>query len=219
MVGESLWKGLDVLMFNPFIMRQVVEDLPDRIAIFIDGGYLDKILQLEFNKAKIKYDELSNWMANGIDILRTYYYNCLPYQGNPPTQEQKDQFSNAQSFHTILNRLPRYEVREGKLEFRGIDRDTGRLILQQKRVDLMLGVDMAVSALKQKITHVAVLTGDSDFLPAIEAVKQEGVIVKLFHSALYNRAKSIDLRPHRDLWDKCDERIPITQQVISNILR
>jgi len=130
--------------------------LADRIAIFIDGGYLDKILQIEFNKARIKYDELSNWMAEGIDILRTYYYNCLPHQSNPPTPEESRQFSSAQSFHNKLNSLPRYEVREGKLECRGIDRTTGKLILQQKRVDIMLGVDMTMAATKQKITHAAI---------------------------------------------------------------
>lgn len=193
--------------------------MPDRIAIYIDGGYLDKILQLEFNKAKINYEALSEWIAGDIDILRTYYYNCLPYQYNPPTPDQSRQFANAQSFHAKLNSFNRYEVREGKLEFRGVDRDTGKPIYQQKRVDIMLGVDMAMAAAKGKITHAAILTGDSDFLPAIEAVKREGVIVKLYHSAYFNPSKNIDLRPHKDLWRKVDERIIIDKIVIESILR
>ncbi len=191
--------------------------MSDRIAIFIDGGYLDKILQLEFNKARIDYEALSNWMANGIDILRTYYYNCLPYQGNPPTAEQSKQFSNAQAFHTRLNRFSKYEVREGKLEFRGINKITEKPIYQQKRVDLMLGVDMTRAALKQRITHAAILSGDSDFLPAIECVKQEGIIVILYHSNY--RGDNINLKPHVDLWEMVDERRCITQELINQILR
>ncbi|MGQ9558712.1 MAG: NYN domain-containing protein [Desulfurispora sp.] len=115
--------------------------------------------------------------------------------------------------------MPKYEVRAGKLEFRGIDRDTGRLILQQKRVDIMLGVDMVMLASKQKITHAAIVTGDSDFLPAIIAAKQEGVIVKLFHSNYKNAIENINLRPHRDLWEAADERYVISQDVINSILR
>lgn len=196
--------------------------MTDRIAIFIDGGYLDKVLQLEFGKARIEYDLLSNWMAGCIDILRTYYYNCLPYQFNPPTEEQSRQFANAQSFHKKLNALPKYEVREGKLEFRGIDRETGKPILQQKRVDIMLGVDMVMLASKRMITHVAIFASDSDFLPAIIAAKQEGVIVRLYHSNYICKKEDnsrIDLRPHRDLWEKVDERIVITQDIINTILR
>ncbi|OPX84567.1 MAG: NYN domain protein [Pelotomaculum sp. PtaB.Bin104] len=192
--------------------------MPDRIAIFVDGGYLDKILQREFSRAQINYSALSNWMANGIDILRTYYYNCLPFKKDPPTPEQSKQFANAQSFFSKLNSLPKYEVREGKLEFRGVDRDTGRMIFQQKRVDIMLGVDLTILASKHMITHAAIVTGDSDFLPAIVAAKQEGIMVKLFHS-IYNPTKEIDLRPHKDLWEKADERFIITQEVINKILR
>jgi uncharacterized LabA/DUF88 family protein len=194
--------------------------LPDsRIAVFIDGGYLDKILQLEFNRARIDYEALSRWMARDVDILRTYYYNCLPYKSNQPTQEQAQQYSNAQSFHSKLNRLPYYEVREGVLEFRGIDRDTGRPIYQQKRVDILLGVDMVKLASKGKITHAAILTGDSDFLPAVEAIKGEGVMLWLYHSVYCDPARGISLRPHRDLFDRADDRTAITQRVIDSILR
>jgi uncharacterized LabA/DUF88 family protein len=48
----------------------------------------------------------------------------------------------------------------------------------------MLGVDMALLAGKGKITSVALFTGDSDTIPAVEAVKQEGVLVTLWHGAL-----------------------------------
>ena len=192
--------------------------MPDRIAIFIDGGYLDKVLQLEFNRARIRYELLSEWMANGIDILRTYYYNCLPYKGNPPTPQQSSQFSNAQSFHNSLNRLSRYQVREEKLELRGTD-SAGKNIYQQKRVDLMLGIDVVMSALKHKITHAAILSGDSDFLPAVEIAKGEGVIIWLFHSACIDSTNCINLRPHSELWEFADERFIITQAIINSILR
>src|SRR5437899_3340589 len=116
-----------------------------RIAIFIDGAYLDHTLRGEFGEARIAYEQLSAALAENVDILRTYYYNCLPYQSNPPTVEERDRFSRAQSFCRALERLARYEVRLGQLAFRG-RRDDGQPIFVQKRVDIMLGVDLAILA-------------------------------------------------------------------------
>ncbi len=55
------------------------------------------------------------------------------------------------------------------LHFLGLT-DRGQPIFQQKRVDMMLGVDMALLALKQRVDRMVILTGDSDTIPAVEAV-------------------------------------------------
>ena len=184
--------------------------MSDKVAIFIDGGYLDKVLQDEFRFAKIDYQKLACWMSRGLSIFRTYYYNCLPYQSNPPTEEEKERFSRAQRFHYSLSKLPYFTVREGKLEHRGYTRE-GTPIFVQKRVDILLGVDIALLSSKLRITHASIITGDSDFLPAIEVAKNEGVLVTLFHSQSYPA--------HDDLWRLADDRIVITKEVVGNILR
>lgn len=52
-----------------------------RVAIFIDGGYVDKVLRHEFGGAKIAYarfsQEISAQIHPDIDILRTYYYHLM----------------------------------------------------------------------------------------------------------------------------------------------
>ena len=53
--------------------------LPNRVALFIDGGYLDKVLESEFPAADLSYQKLSAALAGDGDLLRTYYYHCLPY--------------------------------------------------------------------------------------------------------------------------------------------
>lgn len=50
----------------------------DRVAIFIDGAYLSKVLKESFSSAQIDFSKLSTFLANGDPILRTYYYNCMP---------------------------------------------------------------------------------------------------------------------------------------------
>ena len=90
-----------------------------RIAIFIDGAYLQYMLKDEFNSPKICFEKLVNRMAGGREVLRSYYYDCEPYQSNPPTAEEKERFGRAQRFHYALDQIPRFQVRLGKLEFRG----------------------------------------------------------------------------------------------------
>lgn len=177
----------------------------EKIACFIDGGYLDKILKDEFSSTRIDYKKLPEWMANGIEIYRTYYYNCLPYQGNPPTPEESQRYAKALKFYDLLERLPRYEVRRGRL-VKYADN-----ILRQKGVDVYLAIDLIKLSVKQIITHAAILAGDSDFLPAIKAAKEEGIIIYLFYSEKFY--------PHEELWKACDERFPITKEVIEGILK
>jgi hypothetical protein len=56
-------------------------------AVFIDGGYMDKMQKL-LGVLNIDMAAFSRWAANGYDVFRTYYYDCLPYQSGRPTLEQ-----------------------------------------------------------------------------------------------------------------------------------
>lgn len=178
----------------------------DRIGIFIDGAYFQYLLKEEFGQAKVDFQKLAVKMAGDHEILRTYFYDCLPYQSNPPTREESERFSKRQGFHAALSKNPRFQIRLGRLEFRGKE-STGKPIFEQKRVDILLGVDLALLAAKHQITNAAILAGDSDFLPAIEAAKPEGVVVHLYHGR----------QPHHDLFDACDERTRIDKAFIEQI--
>ncbi|MFQ5664357.1 MAG: NYN domain-containing protein [Terriglobia bacterium] len=181
-------------------------------AVFIDGGYLEKVLHYDHQEPKIDFERLVRLMAEPDELLRAYYYHCLPYQSNPPTEEERQRYSSRHRFITALSYLPRFEVRLGKLAYRGQDTD-GNPIFQQKRVDCMVGVDMALLAGRGKITNVSIFTGDSDLIPALEAVKREGVLVTLWHGSF-----SPNTRPSRELVEVADERRQLTGEVIENIL-
>ena len=184
--------------------------MSDKVAIFIDGAYLDKVLQEEFCSPRIDYEKLAKWMAQDISILRCFYYHCLPYQGNPPTDEQRERFVRKQAFFNRIANLSQFDVRLGKLEFRGF-KEGGVPFFIQKRVDILLGVDLVMLAAKQRITHAAIFTGDSDYLPAIQVAKNEGVIMMLYHGAANP--------PHEELWKVMDQRILLTEDVIQQMNR
>ena len=183
-----------------------------RVAVFIDGGYLDKELDSKRQGYRIDFGKLVKNIVQqtGSDkeIIRVYYYHCLPYQDNPPTQEQSQKFGGAQRFFRALQRTSRFEVRLGRLAYRGVD-ENGVAIHEQKRVDLMLGLDLMALSAKHIIDEVILVAGDSDFVPAVNAAKKEGLVVYLVHGD----------RPHDDLLDEVDERIPITQDLISGCYR
>lgn len=181
-------------------------------AVFIDGAYLEKVLLYDHAKARIHFGRLVDTMVEGDELLRAYYYHCLPYQSSPPTEEEKARYAARRRFIDALRHLPRFEVRLGKLAFRGLA-DDGRPMFQQKRVDLMLGVDMALLAGKNRIAKVALLTGDSDFTPAVEAVKNEGVLTTLWHGS-----RGRDTSPSRELLQACDERRELTGEIIRSVL-
>jgi uncharacterized LabA/DUF88 family protein len=182
-----------------------------RVAIFIDGGYLDSVLRDEFGGARINYAALSREISAHIDpnayLLRTYYYHCLPYQSATPSQKERERFASKQNFFDAINRLPRFEVKEGRLARRGPDIH-GRYYFEQKMVDVLLSIDLVRLSAKGQITDVAIVAGDSDFVPAIAVTKNEGVTVWLFHGN----------SRHDDLWNIADERIKITQELLSKVL-
>lgn len=177
-----------------------------RIAIFIDAAYLNFTLKDEFGAPKIDYKLLVEKMAGGREILRSHFYDCPPYQSPRPTTEESERFSRHQKFVYALDQIPRFQVRLGRLEYRGKTTD-GNPIFAQKRVDILLGVDLVLLAAKHQITDAALLVGDSDFLPAVEAAKPEGVVVHLYHGG----------SPHKELVSHCDERTRITQEFIDAI--
>lgn len=175
-----------------------------RIAIFIDGAYLDSVLKAEFNATRVDFQSLVKRVSCGRELLRTYYYDCLPFQSDPATDSQRQRFARKQAFHTSLACLPRFRVCLGKMARR---HDHGEIRYEQKRVDVMLGVDLVYLSAKQRITDAVLIAGDSDFLPAVEAAQDEGVLIHLFHGKT----------PHNELYLRCDERSSIDQQFIDAI--
>ena len=55
--------------------------------------------------------------------------------------------------------------------------------IQQKGVDLRIGLDIAALALKHQVEIIVLVTGDSDFIPALKFARREG-----------------NLYEHADLW-------------------
>ena len=121
--------------------------------------------------------------------------------------------SEKERFLTTLRRLGRFEVRLGRLEYRGTD-DKGLPIFQQKRIDLLMGLDIATISIINKVDLVVLLAGDSDFVPAVKYAKHHGIVVRLAHGPTEKAGKSTY---HQELWDEAGERLEINAGLIDKI--
>lgn len=175
-----------------------------KTAIFIDGAYLDKVMQKEFGFF-LDYSKLPSVLAPGKELLRTYYYNCRPYQSPTPTEEERKRMSDTERFYSYLQKLPKYQLQFGKLA----KRPDG---FEQKGVDTLLSIDIVELAATRMISDAILVAGDSDFVPAVLRVKSLGVNIKLFHS---QRRDSY----HDDLWSACDEREPLIKTLVEQLHR
>lgn len=182
----------------------------DMAAVFVDGGYLSKLLRQYFGEPRIDYARFASWCANGMTIFRTYYYDCLPHQSSHPSLEERERLSRTQRFFTALQRLDRFTGRQGRLAYRGVD-DKGAPVYQQKQVDLQLGLDIASVVSRGVVRMIVLVSGDSDLIPAVTFAKQEAVLVRLVHGPKQTY--------HQDLWNIADERFEITQEVIDALRR
>ena len=175
----------------------------ERTAVFIDGGYLDSLQKNGF-RGKLDYKKLVEH-AVGTEgrLLRAYYYACMPYQSQPPTKEENERYSKKDKFISKIRRFPRFEVRLGKLQKISDDE------FHQKKVDILLAIELVSLAWKGYIDKAVIIAGDSDFVPAIQQAKDAGVIVSLYYiSGAFNN----------ELLDSVDERVEITKELHSGLL-
>jgi len=124
------------------------------------------MLKSFFNEKRIDFKKLSDKLVGSDYHLRTYCYFCMPYQSNPPTTEERTRYEDTRKSLSTLEALPRFEIRLGKLVMRTGDRGTR---FEQKGVDVLLSVDLVRMSFDHQIDVAVVLTGDSDFVPAVRA--------------------------------------------------
>jgi uncharacterized LabA/DUF88 family protein len=169
-----------------------------KCAVFIDGGYLENLL-IDLKVYRIDFNRFSEKLANGSSLLRTYYYNCLPFEPDDPQPEDMERMEGKKRFYHALTNIPRYEVRLGYAVPRGRD-EGGRLLVTQKGVDVQLAVDLVRLSYMRSIDCACLVAGDGDFTPMVQTVKDAGVVVKLFHGEGPNS------RVADRLIQVCDER-------------
>lgn len=188
-----------------------------RIAIQIDGAYLERMLAEEHDSPAVDYSKLANKLVNTVItdserdlyLLRTYYYHALPWIGRQPSDQEEEMYKKKQGFFTRLEHLPRFDVYLGRTQ--RILNDDGTYTFQQKGVDVMLASHMVEMSARKHIQHLILVAPDGDYVPAVRMVKSLGVIVYLAHGS----------RPQAssELIKTVDERILLNSDFLIDCMR
>lgn len=150
----------------------------DQTYLFIDGGYVQKRFidgvrkwfGEDTDKAQIDFNALiQNYPAG-----RRFYYYCLDEERREGEDEkdQQDRIAKQKAHLSRVSEARGCHIRLGVLKGQGKEK-------RQKKVDVLLAVDMLTHAANKNMTKALLLAGDLDFQPAIESLVQLGIFVEL----------------------------------------
>lgn len=155
------------------------------------------------------------------EIFRIFYYDCPPYDGsetNPISQKLVD-FKTLPKTAARRRFLQEFKEKDFVAMRLGIAKQRGWsltdsythqaisgphgapterdvfLALEQKGVDMRIGIDVATLALKRIVDRIILLSGDTDMIPAIKLARREGVqvvLVEVDHAKCRGISKSLD---------------------------
>lgn len=149
-------------------------------------------------------------------LYRVFYYDCPPIDKNiynPITQKtvclgQTSEYLWMNSFlkelkhhrkfalrmgrisdtqvHYSLKSEPTKKLLRGDISVNSITINDLNLNLEQKGVDMRIGVDISSLVFKQQVNQIILISGDSDFVPAAKQARREGIdfILDPMHSPI-----------------------------------
>ncbi|MFC2058268.1 NYN domain-containing protein [Chloroflexota bacterium] len=141
--------------------------MENRIAIFIDGSNLYHALRNNFRRYDLNFSEFTRKLCGSRSLFRTYYYNVLQDQAQYP-----DGHKEQQEFLETLRKTPYLEVRLGSTKL-------AQGIPVEKGIDIMLATDLLYFAWNNFYDVAVLVSGDSDFAYALQAVKNMGKHVEV----------------------------------------
>lgn len=139
------------------------------------------------------------------ELYRIFYYDAEPFDGNshnpitnksfsfkntPQYKFRQDLFTELKKQRKIALRLgflknssknwvirSKYtkELLNGQLAISDLGSDDIEFPLNQKAVDMKVGLDIASLAFKHQVDQIILIAGDSDFVPAAKFARKEGV--------------------------------------------
>jgi uncharacterized LabA/DUF88 family protein len=138
------------------------------------------------------------------DYTKVFYYDAVPIREDGESEGHfESRIAPTRAVFEAAASVDRVHVYEGDARRRR------RRGLIQKKVDVMLTVDMLMHSFRKNMHQATLLTGDNDFKPLVDALVQDGMFVTL----LYPPDET-----SRELMQAADARIPLTMDKLSRLL-
>ena len=163
-------------------------DKTDRVMIFIDGSNLYHSLKGYFKRADVDIGKFCQKLLEKRRLIRIYYYNAVVGQ-----KEEPERYRDQRAFFASVAAIPYCELRLGRLVY--VNWPTAPPF--EKGVDIQLTTDLLTHSFKNNYDVAVLVAGDSDYVGALQAVKDNGKNVEV---ALFGKERTS--RPLREVADK-----------------
>ncbi|MDD5011631.1 MAG: NYN domain-containing protein [Phycisphaerae bacterium] len=163
-----------------------------RVMIFIDGSNFYHALKSLNFPTNIDFKYLAaELIGSDRELVRVYYYNSAVHK-----EDGAELYEQQRRFFDELREIPYFEVKLGHLEHRPYG-------MVEKGADVLLAVDMVMFAARNLYDVAILVSADSDFIAAIQYVKDMGKHVEAAYP-LAGKAFSIK--------QVCDRFIPLDKR-------
>jgi len=163
-------------------------DKTDRVMIFIDGSNLYHSLKGNFQRIDIDIGKFCHKLLDKRRLIRIYYYNAAVGR-----KEEPERYQHQQAFFANVSAKPYCELRLGRLVYT----NWPSVPPYEKGVDIQLTTDLLTHSFKNNYDVAILVAGDSDYVGALQAVKDNGKHVEV---ALFGKERTS--RPLREVSDK-----------------
>jgi len=163
-----------------------------RVYVFFDGGHIrDGLHKIGVPWSQVDLSQVakvalkwvgSSWRELPMKVSRVYIYDAVPDDADPSQHD-------VETWLTRNGQQRDAHVRRGHLAG---DRRGGQRI-RQKAVDVQLAVDALMLASNGVFDMALLVTGDADFVPVAEAVRDKGPLVAVcsFGSSLSDALREV----------------------------
>lgn len=193
-----------------------------RVFLFIDSSNVYHAVKKSNYSDFFDYKTFCYFLSNQFNVQRVYFYDAIKNRKIEP-----EGYARQQAFHErLFKSIPNFVIRTRKLRYMNfserLDENLESLNLcelcflkvkqllsslglfkasREKGIDILLGADMIKGGFEDKYDVALLLSGDADFIPAIELIKELGKEVINIHFYL---GSSIELRQkctsHKLVW-------------------
>ena len=163
-------------------------DRDDRVMVFIDGSNLYHSLKDFFKRTDLDIGRFCQKLIEKKRLVRNYYYNAVVGMKQEP-----ERYHHQQAFFASVQAVPYTELRLGRLVYNNWPSTPP----YEKGIDIMLTTDLLTHSFKRNYDVAILVAGDTDYVGAIQAVKNNGQNVEV---ALFGKESTS--RPLRDVADR-----------------
>lgn len=176
-----------------------------RVVLFIDGNNfyfgLKKLYGDSKELSNFNFNKFGEVLAKGQDLLRIFYYNApLDYSESPQKYAKQQKFfekiKDTEKVKLILCRLQKRKIK-----------GTNKFYYVVKGDDIHLAVDMVKGAYENAFDVSILVSGDGDFIRAVEVVQEKG---KSVENAYFKSLLSWHLK------QECDKSIKLTKEILDS---